>query len=85
MPREKSSPKKIAQPESFEEKLARLQEIVSQLETGTLPLEQGLTLYKEGMALSLSCRQQLEKARNDVRILTEQGMEPFRPEEDETA
>lgn len=84
MPREKNSPKKIALPETFEEKLARLQEIVSHLETGALPLEQGLTLYKEGMALSLSCRQQLEKARNEVRILTEQGMEAFTHQEDES-
>ena len=36
-----------------------------------------MRLYKEGLTLSRSCREQLEKARNEVRILTEQGFEPF--------
>lgn len=85
MAREKNTPKNASLPESFEERLARLQEIVSSLETGNLPLEQGLTIYKEGVELSRSCRQQLEKARNEVRLLTSQGLEPFTPDEDDKA
>lgn len=85
MPREKNTPKNASLPESFEERLARLQEIVSSLEAGNLPLEQGLTIYKEGVELSRSCRQQLEKARNEVRLLTSQGLEPFTPQEDDQA
>ena len=34
----------------FEKKMARLQEIVSALESGDLPLEEGMALYKEGAA-----------------------------------
>ena len=55
---------------SFEDRLRRLQEVVASLENGELPLEEGLTL-------SRSCREQLEKARNEVRLLTEEGLEPF--------
>ncbi|MEG2173477.1 MAG: exodeoxyribonuclease VII small subunit [Desulfovibrionaceae bacterium] len=77
--------KKNTVSESFETRLARLQEIVTHLETGSLPLEQGLTLYKEGMELSKLCRGQLEQARNEIRLLTAQGLEPFTPEEDENA
>ncbi len=62
---------------SFEERLRRLQEVVAALENGDLPLEDSVRLYKEGLTLSRSCREQLEKARNEVRILTEQGFEPF--------
>ena len=62
---------------SFEERLRRLQEVVAALENGDLPLEDSVRLYKEGLPLSRSCREQLEKARNEVRILTEQGFEPF--------
>lgn len=62
---------------SFEERLRRLQEVVAALENGDLPLEDSVRLYKEGLSLSRSCREQLEKARNEVRILTEQGFEPF--------
>ena len=62
---------------SFEDRLRRLQEVVAALENGDLPLEDSVRLYKEGLTLSRSCREQLEKARNEVRILTERGLEPF--------
>ena len=62
---------------SFEDRLRHLQEVVAALENGDLPLEDSVRLYKEGLTLSRSCREQLEKARNEVRILTEQGFEPF--------
>lgn len=62
---------------SFEDRLRRLQEIVAALENGELPLEDSVRLYKEGLALSRACREQLEKARNEVRLLTEEGLEPF--------
>lgn len=52
----------------FEKKLKRLQEIVSALESGDLPLEKGMALYKEGAACSRYCRQQLEKARHDIEL-----------------
>ena len=61
---------------SFEDRLRRLQEVVASLENGELPLEDSVRLYKEGLTLSRSCREQLE-ARNEVRLLTEEGLEPF--------
>lgn len=83
MAREKSIKKAVDVPQSFEERLARLQEIVTSLEAGNQPLDTGLALYKEGMALSQSCRVQLEQARNDIRVVTAQGLENFTQEEDE--
>lgn len=62
---------------TFEDRLRRLQEIVAALENGDLPLEDSVRLYKEGLALSRACREQVEKARNEVRLLTEEGLEPF--------
>lgn len=59
------------------DRLRRLQEVVASLENGELPLEDSVRLYKEGLTLSRSCREQLEKARNEVRLLTEEGLEPF--------
>lgn len=52
----------------FEKKMARLQEIVSALESGDLPLEEGMALYKEGAACSRFCREQLEKARHELSL-----------------
>ena len=54
---------------SFEDRLRRLQEVVAALENGELPLEDSVRLYKEGLTLSRSC--------NEVRLLTEEGLEPF--------
>lgn len=53
---------------TFEKKMARLQEIVALLESGDLPLEKGMALYKEGAACSRYCREQLEKARHELEI-----------------
>jgi exodeoxyribonuclease VII small subunit len=53
----------------FEASLARLEEIVKQLETGDLPLEQSLKLFEEGIKLSRLCHKRLEEAERRVEIL----------------
>ena len=67
----------------FEECLERLEKIVVELEKGEVPLEKSLTLFEEGMALSASCRKQLEEAEGKVEILLKQNgklqTEPFEP------
>jgi len=72
--------KKKNPPETFDTRLARLQEIVALLEAGALPLEEGLALYKEGMGLSKACREQLERARHEILLCTESGCRPFEAE-----
>ena len=69
---------------TFEERLARLQAIVSTLESGNAPLAESVSLYKEGLAHAAACREQLEKARHDIKICTEGMTSPFEmPNEDE--
>ena len=66
-----------------EERLTRLQAIVTSLESGNSPLEESVALYKEGLAHVAACRKQLEQARHDIRLCTEAGTEPFdAPEQD---
>jgi exodeoxyribonuclease VII small subunit len=55
--------------EKFEAALARLEEIVKELETGDLPLEQSLKLFEEGIKLSRLCNRRLEEAERRVEIL----------------
>ncbi len=55
---------------SFEPSLARLEEIVRLLEDGTLPLEQSLTLFEEGVGLSRRCVEVLADAERKVEVLT---------------
>jgi exodeoxyribonuclease VII small subunit len=57
----------------FEECLQRLEKIVDELEKGELPLEKALGLFEEGIALSASCRKELETAEGKVEILLKQN------------
>ena len=57
---------------TFEEKLAKLTEIVEKLEAGNeLPLEDSLKLFEEGVSLVSSCREMLEKAEQRVENVLE--------------
>jgi len=58
---------------TFETHLAELEEVVRQLETGDLPLEQSLELFEKGTRLSESCRKQLEDAESRVEVLLRRG------------
>jgi len=69
---------------SFEAALDELEKVVKELEAGDLPLERSLELFEKGMALSETCRKQLEDAETRVEMLIrKEGKlqpEPFRPE-----
>lgn len=53
----------------FEDALARLEEVVKQLEDGQLPLEESLELYAEGIQLANICNKQLETAEQRINTL----------------
>ncbi len=55
-----------SKPLSFEESLARLDEIVRHLEKGDLPLSESLALFEEGTALMSSCSKLLDEAEQKV-------------------
>jgi exodeoxyribonuclease VII small subunit len=54
---------------SFESSLKELEEIVSRLEAGDLPLEQSLDLFEQGIRLSRDCQKRLDEAERKVEIL----------------
>lgn len=58
---------------TFEERLQRLQEVVDKLSAPDVALEESVSLFREGQTLTRQCREQVEKARNEVRLLTEEG------------
>ena len=51
---------------SFEQSMARLDEIVRHLEKGDMPLNDSLSLFEEGTALIRSCEKQLDEAEQKV-------------------
>ena len=55
---------------TFEENMTRLEEIVTRLEKGDVPLSQSLSLFEEGTRLAAACRtacsQELDAAEQKV-------------------
>jgi exodeoxyribonuclease VII small subunit len=74
----------------FEDCLARLEQIVSALEGGNLPLEDSLKVFEEGVALARHCARYLDEAERRIEMLAkdETGAtvrRPFTFEADEDA
>ena len=60
------SPRKKEEPKSFEQNMARLEEIVVLLERGDAPLADSLALFEEGTKLSVLCAGMLDEAEQKV-------------------
>ena len=54
---------------TFEDALAQLEAIVSELEEGQVPLAQGLARYEQGIKLLRQCYQQLEQVQRRIEVL----------------
>lgn len=65
----------------FEEAMIKLEEVVNKLETGDVPLEDAIALYKEGMELSVLCQGKLQHAEKQLMSIIDQDgqAEPFEP------
>ena len=71
----------------FEERLVRLEQIVTKLESGDVGLDESLKLYAEGAGLIKECRKTLAEAEKRIAKLTEDATgkleaEPFEPDEE---
>lgn len=55
----------------FEKTLAELEQLVDEMESGELSLDQSLTKFEKGVALTKSCQQALKDAELRVNILLE--------------
>ncbi|MED4842453.1 exodeoxyribonuclease VII small subunit [Bacillus atrophaeus] len=70
---------------TFEEAMKGLEGIVAKLEEGDVPLEQAITYFQEGMALSKMCYEKLQKVEKQMDfILKEDGeLAPFSVQEED--
>ncbi|WP_339062489.1 exodeoxyribonuclease VII small subunit [Tepidibacillus marianensis] len=70
---------------SFEQSLERLEEVVDQLESGHVPLEQAIDLFQEGMKLAKRCHIKLDNIEQKIEVLLEKDGEflrkPFEQDE----
>lgn len=61
---------------TFEESLQELEQIVTRLEQGDVPLEEALAAFQQGMILSKQCKDTLTKAEKTLtKIMTEANEE----------
>ena len=59
---------------SFEEKIKKLENIVAELESGEVPLDDAINKYTEAMKLSKECSNKLNEVSEKVnKILSENG------------
>ena len=57
--------------------LAELEQLVSQLDAGQLPLDQLLTHYQRGAELLAFCRARLEAVENQIKVLEGGELKPW--------
>lgn len=58
---------------TFEAAYAELEQIITRLESGDLPLDESVTLYERGRQLSDHCQTLLDKAELRISQLAEDG------------
>ena len=54
---------------SFEKALARLEEILKNLDSGSAPLDESLGMFEEGIKLIKLCNSKLDNAEQKIKIL----------------
>ena len=62
---------------SYEAALEELEQLVSQLDAGQLPLDQLLTRYQRGAELLAYCRSRLELVENQIKVLEAGELKPW--------
>jgi exodeoxyribonuclease VII small subunit len=74
-----SVPANFAEPSSYEAALAELEQLVAQLESGDMPLDQLLGGYQRGAALLQFCRSKLQAVEEQVKVLDNGVLKAWSP------
>ena len=72
-----ASPTDSSLPERYEDAVAELEALVSQMESGQLPLDRLLESYRRGAALLEHCRERLAAVEQQVKVLEEGQLKPW--------
>ncbi len=72
----------------FEDALAKLEKIVTELENGELSLDDSIKKYEDGIKLARVCSSKLESAKKKIEVLVKNSdgkfeLEPFNEDETE--
>ena len=63
-------------PGAFEQKIARLEAIVKELESGNVELDRAVALFKEGKTISVECEELLKGAQEQIDRAMGQNVPP---------
>ena len=64
-------------PRSFEAALAELENLVERMESGELPLQESLAVYRRGAELLAYCQTALKDAQQQVQVMEKGLLQPF--------
>lgn len=67
----------VKKAENFEDMLKRLEEIVNEMDSNDLSLEESMKNYEEGIKLSNKLYKILNDAEGKIKIITEEGEKNF--------
>jgi len=67
-------------PVTYEAALEELEQLIAQIESGQMPLEQMLAGYERGAQLLAFCRSKLEAVDNQIKVLDEGTLKPWTQE-----
>ena len=56
---------------TFEQAMTQLEQIVAQIESGQVSLEESIAKYEQGTKLVQTCRSMLDAAEQKIQVLTE--------------
>jgi exodeoxyribonuclease VII small subunit len=75
-----ASPDTGALPASYEAGLQELEQLVTELESGQLPLDQLLGSYQRGAVLLAFCRDKLQAVEDQIKVLDAGGLKVWTAE-----
>lgn len=69
-----------ALPATYEAAMTELEQLVGQLESGEMPLEQLLAGYQRGAQLLQHCRDKLQAVEDQIKVLDEGTLKAWKPQ-----
>ena len=64
------APSEAKPPATFETAIARLEQVVEEMDSASLPLQDLITRYEEGVQLVKVCEERLKEAEKRIEIIT---------------
>ena len=77
MPKAPAASAPQSDPANYEAALEELEQLVTRIESGQLPLEQMLAGYQRGALLLNFCRARLEAVQGQIKVLDEGALQPW--------